>query len=70
MVHLELFTSLFVSGRRPCFSLHHRPVDTTLKASNGQVGPLNQKLIVIDIGGVLTLWPLGLVSVVQCLRYH
>lgn len=54
MVHLKPFTSLFVTRRRPCCSLHHQQVDTTLKTSNSQAGSLNQKLIVIDTKGVLT----------------
>lgn len=46
--------ALSVTGRHPWHSLHHHPVDTILKALNGRTGFLNQRLIVIDSGGVLT----------------
>lgn len=49
MVDSEPFTGRFVTGRRPSASLHHHPVDTTLKASNSRAALLHQKLIVIDI---------------------
>lgn len=61
MVHTERFTGRFVTRRRLCCSLHHHPVDTTLKASNSRTGFLNQKSNCNRYGGVLTL---------EALSYH
>lgn len=52
---LRILQTALLLGRRPCCSLHHHPVDTTVKASNGRADFLNQKLIVPDMGGGLTL---------------
>lgn len=53
MVHLDLLPiSVLLGGIHAALSIIGKL--TTLKASNGQDRSLNQKLIVIDIKGVLT----------------
>lgn len=44
---LRILQTSLLLGRRPRCSLHHHPVDITLKASNGCAAFLNQKLIVV-----------------------